>query len=197
MQILHLSDTHGQHHKLKKLPNADMIIHSGDISFSGSEDEIVDFIEWFCDLPYRYKIFIAGNHDSFLYSANIDGLPENCFYLCNSKIEIEGITLYGNPLFIEDIISGEYEENIDRIPHGIDILITHQPPYSILDLSGNINYGSRELLEKVSEIQPKYHLFGHIHDAYGIEKRDKTTFSNSAILDANYKLANKPFLFKF
>lgn len=197
MQILHLSDTHGQHHKLKKLPSADIIIHSGDISFSGSENEIVDFIEWFCDLPYRYKIFIAGNHDNFLYDANIDGLSENCFYLCNSKIEIEGITLYGNPLFMEDIISGEYEGNIDKIPHGIDILITHQPPHSILDLSGKINYGSQELLGKVSEIQPKYHLFGHIHDAYGIEKRDKTTFSNSAILDANYKLANKPFIFKY
>lgn len=197
MKILHLSDTHSQHHKLKKLPDADIIIHSGDVSFAGSESEIVDFIEWFCHLPYRYKIFIAGNHDNFLYAANIDGLPENCFYLCNSKIEIEDKTFYGNPLFMEDIISGEYEDNINKIPSGIDVLITHQPPHTILDLSGNINYGSRELLEKVLEIKPKYHLFGHIHDAYGLQKQSEITFINSAVLDANYNLTNKPSLFDY
>ncbi len=157
----------------------------------------MDFIKWFCALPYRYKIFIAGNHDNFLYGPKIDDLPKNCYYLYNSKIKIEGITFYGNPLFIEEIMSGEYEENINKIPHDIDVLITHQAPHSILDLAGNVNYGSKELLGKVLVIQPKYHLFGHIHDAYGIEKQGKTTFANSAVLDANYKLINKPYLFEY
>ena len=97
MLILHLSDTHSKHHELRNLPPADIIIHSGDISFAGSENEIMDFIEWFGGLPYKYKIFIAGNHDFCLYKANIDRLPENCFYLCNSSITIQGIRFYGVP----------------------------------------------------------------------------------------------------
>jgi predicted phosphodiesterase len=63
MQILHLSDTHNQHRQLGNLPAADVIIHSGDITFAGTGDEVLDFIEWFGSLSYQYKIFIAGNHD--------------------------------------------------------------------------------------------------------------------------------------
>jgi len=97
MLILHLSDTHSKHHELRNLPPADIIIHSGDISFAGSENEVMDFIEWFGALPYKYKIFIAGNHDDCLFGANIDGLPQNCFYLCNSSVTIQGVKFYGIP----------------------------------------------------------------------------------------------------
>ncbi len=196
MLILHLSDTHSKHHVLRNLPPADIIIHSGDISFAGSENEVMDFIEWFGGLPYKYKIFIAGNHDFCLFEANIDGLPENCFYLCNSSITIEGVKFYGLPMFMEDSMSGDYDTNIQKIPSDTNVLITHQPPYSILDYSANINHGDGNLLEIVLKTQPKYHLFGHIHGAYGIEKSEHTTFVNAAILSENYELMYEPILLK-
>jgi Icc-related predicted phosphoesterase len=192
--ILHLSDTHSKHHLLKNLPKADIIIHSGDVSFAGSESEIIEFIDWFGKLPYKYKIFVAGNHDDCLFGANIEGMPENCFYLCHSGVTIEGVKFYGISMFMEDVISGAYNNNILQIPIDTDILITHQPPYCILDFSANINYGDCILLQTVLKIQPKYHLFGHIHDAYGIEKIDNTTFVNAAILNQHYELAYKPVL---
>jgi len=196
MLILHLSDTHSKHHELRNLPPADIIIHSGDISFAGSENEVMDFIEWFGDLPYKYKIFIAGNHDDCLFGANIDGLPQNCFYLCNSGVTIQGIKFYGTPMFMEDAMSGDYDRNIQKIPSDTDVLITHQPPYCILDYSANKNYGDRNLLQIVLKTKPKYHLFGHIHKAYGIEKSEHTTFVNSSILSENYELINEPILLK-
>ena len=55
--ILHLSDTHSQHRRLAQLPDADVIVHSGDFTMAGTEQEVFDFINWFCDLPYRHKIF--------------------------------------------------------------------------------------------------------------------------------------------
>ena len=67
MRILHISDTHNSHKLLENLPNADIIIHSGDVSFSGSDNEVLDFLNWFCDLDYANKIFVAGNHDDCLY----------------------------------------------------------------------------------------------------------------------------------
>ena len=63
MNILHLSDTHNLHRQLSNMPAADIIVHSGDISFAGTGEEVLDFIEWLGDLDYKYKIFIAGNHD--------------------------------------------------------------------------------------------------------------------------------------
>ena len=78
MTILHLSDTHNQHRQLTDLPNADILIHSGDFTIVGTEQETIDFLNWFCDLPYRHKIFIAGNHDNCLYGATLSGLDKNC-----------------------------------------------------------------------------------------------------------------------
>jgi Icc-related predicted phosphoesterase len=196
MLILHLSDTHGKHHELRNLPPADIIIHSGDISFAGSENEVMDFIEWFGALPYEYKIFIAGNHDFCLFEANINGLPQNCFYLCNSSVTIQGVKFYGTPMFMEDVMSGDYDTNIQKIPSDTNVLITHQPPYCILDYSENINHGDHNLLQIVLKNQPKYHLFGHIHGAYGIEKSEHTTFVNAAILSENYELMYEPILLK-
>ena len=190
--ILHLSDTHGCHHQLPELPQADIIIHSGDVSFAGTEHEVMDFMEWFFSLPHSYKVFIAGNHDECLFDANIDGLPDNCFYLCNSQITIDNIKFYGIPMFMEDVLSGAYTKQIMSIPFNTDILITHQPPYGILDSSVNINYGDPDLLQTVLTIQPKYHLFGHIHDATGIEYTKKTTFVNTSLLDEQYKLNHSP-----
>ena len=196
MLILHLSDTHSKHHELSNLPPADIIIHSGDITFAGSENEAMDFIEWFGALPYKYKIFIAGNHDDCLFGANIDGLSQNLFYLCNSSVTIEGIKFYGTPRFLEDAISGDYDRNIQKIPSDTDILITHQSPKGILDCSANIHYGDSNLLQIVLKTKPKFHLFGHIHKAYGIEKSEHTTFVNASILSENYELINEPILLK-
>lgn len=200
MHILHLSDTHSFHRQLGSLPAADIIIHSGDISFAGTGDEIVDFINWFIELDYQYKIFIAGNHDFALEgkSPNIlqTYLPNNCYYLYNSGVKINDILFWGIPFFLfpeEDFL---YNNEINRIPNDTDILITHQPPHGILDHSGNKSFGSMHLHQKVTEIKPRYHLFGHIHDAYGTEKHAETTFSNAAMVDAQYQLVNNPILFE-
>ncbi|MDR0412935.1 MAG: metallophosphatase domain-containing protein [Dysgonamonadaceae bacterium] len=194
MRILHISDTHNQHHLLHDLPDADIIVHSGDMSENGTEDEVLDFLNWFEKLPYTYKIFIAGNHDTCLCGESIEGLSANCFYLCNSEVVIEGVKFYGMPLFMEDILSGEYNKNIRKIPKDVDVLITHHPPYGILDFADGSNFGCLNLLQFVSKNSPKYHLFGHVHANYGMAKSRQTTFVNASVLGVNYQLSNKPVL---
>lgn len=55
MKILPLPDTHGSHHKLRDLPEADVIVHSGDFTMNGSQQEAINFMNWFCDLPYKIR----------------------------------------------------------------------------------------------------------------------------------------------
>ena len=186
MKILHLSDTHGYHRRLRELPEADVVVHSGDFCMAGTEEETFDFINWFCDLPYKHKIFIAGNHDDCLYGAKIEGLDNNTHYLCNSRIEIEGIKFYGVPMFMEDCISGRENQNYAKITVATDILITHAPPYGILDSDEGVNYGSEKLLEKLTTLNLKAHLFGHIHSGHGVEMINGITFSNGSILQTDY-----------
>ncbi|WP_304396012.1 metallophosphoesterase [uncultured Duncaniella sp.] len=186
MKILHLSDTHGCHHRLQNLPEADVVVHSGDFCMVGSEQEAIDFVNWFCDLPYRHKILICGNHDVCLYGADIDGLDDNVHYLCNSGIEIDGLKFYGVPMFMGDCISDRQSRNYAKIPSDTDILITHSPAYGILDLDDNINYGSEEILDRLTALNLKAHLFGHIYAQHGMKSLNGTIFSNGAIMNSDY-----------
>ncbi len=192
MKILHLSDTHGCHRRLGELPAADVVVHSGDFTMSGSEAEAVDFLNWFCNLPHRHKIFICGNHDECLYRANIDGLSHNVHYLCNSGVEIDGVRFYGVPMFLADCVSERQNRNYAAIPDDTDVLITHAPPYGILDFDDNMHYGSEELLQRVTAVSPRLHLFGHIHCQHGITDNGITRFSNGAIMHVDYTDLHAP-----
>ena len=158
----------------------------GDFCMVGSEQEAIDFVNWFCDLPYRHKILICGNHDVCLYGADIDGLDDNVHYLCNSGIEIDGLKFYGVPMFMGDCISDRQSRNYAKIPSDTDILITHSPAYGILDLDDNINYGSEEILDRLTALNLKAHLFGHIHAQHGMKSLNGTIFSNGAIMNSDY-----------
>ena len=181
MKILHISDTHGKHQLLKDLPEADVIVHTGDITEDGTEEEVKDFIEWFGQLPYKHKIFIAGNHDNCLYGANIEGLPDNVHYLCNDGITIAGNKFYGVPMFLQDDLDGNLPELFGRIPDDTDVLLTHQPPLGILDEQDGINYGDYTLFKRVMDVRPKCHLFGHLHHTEKTQEVfRRVRFSNAA-----------------
>ena len=194
MRILHISDTHSKHRELHPLPDADMIIHSGDFTFAGSENEAYDFINWFCDLPFQQKILIAGNHDMCMYGVDsIDGLPNNVHYLCNNSIEIGKVTFFGIPMFMEVIMDGSFDRMINDIPDNTNVLITHQAPYGFCDEYNGHHCGDRVLREKIDMLPSlRCHLFGHQHEANAIIVRNGITFSNAAVLNNQYNLIANP-----
>ena len=197
IDILHLSDTHGQHKNLKSLPEADVIVHSGDFTFAGSEEEAYDFMNWFCNLPYKHKIFIAGNHDMCMYGADhIDGLSRNVHYLYNNSVVIDGIKFYGIPMFMEDCMDGNLDVFINNIPDDTDVLITHMPPKGTCDLAnygkGPEHRGNATLAELLKKLHPTCHLFGHEHDAYGKTIKENVISSNACVVDSRYNLINNP-----
>lgn len=104
MHILYLSDTHGHHRALKDLPKADLIVHSGDIGFTGTDVEFTNFIYWFTKLEYRHKILVGGNHDCYLEEEDAKQirklLPKNCYCLCHRGVTIEGLKFWGVLLFV-------------------------------------------------------------------------------------------------
>lgn len=197
MKILHISDTHGFHEEFRNMPDADVIVHSGDFTFAGSSCECSEFVSWFCSLPYRHKVFIAGNHDACMYGAvGISGLPDNVHYLCGTGIAIDGLKFYGVPMFMEECMDGSYDERIRNIPDDTDILVTHQPPKGMCDLAdygrGPEHRGYAPLAEKIAGMRLKCHLFGHEHDAYACGTIGGTIYSNAAVLDDKYRIDAEP-----
>ena len=183
MRILQISDTHSRHRKLKRLPSADVIVHCGDFADNGTEGEVLDFLNWFIELPYPHKIFVTGNHDLCLWDAeNIEDLPDNVHFLQDRGCEINGVKFFGLA----------YNHPEEQIPHSIDVLVTHEPPIMILDKSSGIHWGNAPLWNKVLEVKPRYHLFGHAHEANGIKEKDGIIFSNGAVLDDVMNMRYKP-----
>lgn len=209
MTITCLSDTHGLHRRIKDIKLADMIIHAGDISNFGEEHQVLDFLNWFSNLPHQYKIFIAGNHDFFFERETkpyIDKkMPENVIYLNDSGCTIEGITIYGSPItprFMDWAFNRDRGKVIEKhwnlIPDNTEILITHGPPFGKMDANANnFRTGCEDLLKTVNKIKPNYHIFGHIHEAYGMTYNEHTTFINASILDEHYRVKNKPIVVEY
>lgn len=122
-KITFISDTHNYHKLLTNdLPGGDILIHTGDISSMGYLHEVNSFCKWFNELDnYKYKIFIAGNHDWFFhdnwkafteFGANrhksaprqtADKINElldsykNIIYLQDSSVIIDGLKIWGSP----------------------------------------------------------------------------------------------------
>ena len=64
LRFVCVSDTHGRHRELTPLlPAGDVLLHAGDFCASGELEEVRDFARWLRDLPYGWKVVIAGNHD--------------------------------------------------------------------------------------------------------------------------------------
>ena len=186
MKILQISDTHNRHRQLTNLPEADVIVHCGDFADNGTEGEVLDFLNWFIDLPYPHKIFVAGNHDLCLWDADgIADLPDNVYFLQDKGVTIDGVTFFG--------IAYNHSESL--IPEGTNIVVTHEPPIMILDQSAGIHWGNAPLFKRIMEIKPRYHLFGHAHESYGIVKQNDIIFSNASVLDDQYRLRHSPKLF--
>lgn len=211
MNITYISDTHGKHYQMTDdLPGGGIIIHAGDVSNRGLISEIKDFLDWFSKLPYTHKIFIAGNHDFGFEDIRHNSdegikIPNGVTYLQDDSVIIEGIKIYGSPWqprFFDWAFNVDRGEAIAKkwsvIPSDVDILITHGPPYGILDKTerGDV-VGCEELYFKVFDVKPKVHVFGHIHEGYGMKEISDVTFINASSLNARYTYKNKPVVFEY
>ena len=123
-------------------------------------------------------------------------------YLEDESVEVLGLKIYGSPstnfwkewgFYYPD---EEMNEIWSKIPNDIDILITHVCPLSDLDFVDGNHAGCPGLRRAVERIQPSLHIFGHVHESYGVSKIGKTTIANVSILDKLRHVAHKPMLFE-
>jgi Icc-related predicted phosphoesterase len=56
--------------------------------------------------------------------------------------------------------------------------------------------GCYDLNQRVLDIKPKLHCFGHIHSGYGIVPEDSTKFINTSVLNESYEYTQKPITLK-
>ena len=214
VKVVCISDTHGRTdaEKFPQIPDGDILIHAGDISERGNVDHITKFNDWLGTLPHQYKIVIGGNHDKMLDDTLMETARTmkrkltNCIYLESNAVYIKGIKFYGCPYTRNggtqnhafQMSTEELKSRWEKISRDVDILITHMPPFGILDLKSNDPepVGCKHLLQAVTErINPKLHVFGHIHGSHGCQEIGTTMFVNASTVCG--PVFNQPIIFEY
>lgn len=204
MKLVIFSDSHCTHEDLD-IPDGDWLIFAGDMCSYGDRKEAKRFIKWMEELPHKVKIAICGNHDWPFYKDSEYGKKfKTVHYLQDSSVTINGIKVYGSPWqpkfcnWAFNLSRGEeLKAKWDMIPKDTDILITHCPPAETFDYSGGMPLGCVDLKEAVERIEPKVHIFGHIHRQHGVKSKNGITYVNGSIVDDyNFKI-NDPIVLDY
>jgi len=202
-RLWHISDTHMNHEKLVVPPDIDIVVHSGDASNARdpyrNESELVSFLCWFSGLSIPNKVFVPGNHDTSLERGLIkrewvESLGINL--LLTEERTIDGLKFWGSPYtprfgdwaFMKDRskINSVWEE----IPEAVDVVVTHGPPYGVLDATYTRSnttelVGCRALMKQLARRQVKFVLFGHIHATADIRNAGTRTIGGSDTVYSN------------
>lgn len=203
MRIVCLSDTHNQHADLK-VPPGDVLVHTGDVTSRGWTSEVAAFLGWFAAQPHPHKLFIAGNHN-FMFERSIDDaralVPPGVTYLEDEGVTVRGLHFWGSPVtppfqgwaFNRD--TAEIRSHWDRIPDDVDVLLTHGPALGVRDAlrPSGAHAGCPELRQTLdTRLKPRLHVFGHIHEGYGVQQDGDLISVNASVLDHRYRLLNDP-----
>lgn len=215
MKIIAISDTHGLHRNLT-VPDGDLILFAGDFTGGGTVTDysnLKDFVGWLRELPHRWKVMIAGNHDFIVEERGEFWMGALCalngiHYLQDSSVTVGGLKIWGSPWQPRFF---NWAFNLDRgpalaekwaqIPPDTDILLTHGPPSLILDETDTgRSVGCEELLARLEDRgldSIRLHVFGHIHESYGQEEETlcggaKRLFVNASIWDHIGRKLNEP-----
>jgi predicted phosphodiesterase len=176
LTLVCVADTHGFHDGLQ-VPDGDIFLHAGDLTQRGTRPQLEAVNAWLTRLPHRHKVVIAGNHD-FLFQDEphaARALLTGATYLEDGEVTVEGLRIWGSPWqpwFYDWAFNLGRGRDIDAkwrlIPEGIDVLVTHGPPYGLGDtVWGGEHVGCQDLLRHLRRVKPRLHLFGHIHEARG------------------------------
>jgi Icc-related predicted phosphoesterase len=123
----------------------------------------------------------------------------NAEYLQDKAYEYRGVHFYGSP-WTPELVNWAFYLNDDElrdrwelIPDDVEVLITHTPPFGILDRdSSGRNCGCRELQRRLVDLHPRFHCFGHIHASAGTTSINGTTFVNASMVNRRYLIARSP-----
>jgi Icc-related predicted phosphoesterase len=214
VRFVHVSDTHGHHREViiprgdVLLHTGDLIgNYCQDANLAPLYEDVV---LWLRELSERFDkvIVIGGNHDTPLEAAALrvlSALTKNCHYLNGEgdsgcgMIEHRGLRIWGCPISVSRAeafgvryVSDAFERTAEarravwseRLPDGVDVLLTHVPPAGILAGEG---VGCVQLSRRLMAMErpPRVHCFGHDHSFLGCEcdMDQRTAYLNGAQLD--------------
>jgi hypothetical protein len=192
MRIVSIADTHELHRELE-VPDGHVLIPRAILPFFRSSHRSITSStngSGNCRTDTRWSCPATTSSSS--KEPRHRTIIKNATLLTDSGVEVAGLRIWGSP--VTPLYGGAFgmPNSADRrrhwaqVPDGIDILVTHGPPLGILDHApgSQRKEGDPELLEAVLRVEPRLHVFGHIHYGYGTQQIENTLFVNAAVFTA-------------
>jgi Icc-related predicted phosphoesterase len=147
---------------------------------------------------------IAGNHD-FAFGNHVHPTDLPWTYLEDAETAVGGLRVYGTPwvpnlpfwAFYGD--ERKLELRAAAIPEGIDVLVTHGPPFGYADLcspnapSAGTRVGEPAIEAHLQRIKPRAVVCGHIHENWGVyEHPSGASIYSVSIMDDLYEPREEP-----
>ena len=225
MRIVALSDQHGH---LPVVPACDLLLVGGDVcpdrigSFDADQNPAQQktwFDEkarpWLAAAPAAHRVLTWGNHDwcGEAFDFGADGparAPANRLQIVVDQLtsvpngSSRPVSIWASPwsnafmtwAFMKT--PGDLADLYATIPEGIDILMSHQPPFGHGDLFEDVvsarheHPGSHELLATIDRVRPRLVICGHFHAGFGCFRRGNTLIYNVAVVNDEYQLIRQP-----
>jgi len=185
-----MADTHARYDRYDPgaFPTCDVFLFAGDVAVE-TEAQLRAFDRWLGRLPVERAYLTPGNHD-FVFETKPDAALENGRCLLHESTTLQGVSFFGSPFqpaFFDLAFNRPRGEALRSlwadIPETTDVLLTHTPPAGVLDVParcGDEGVGCGALRRRLEELSVDLHVFGHVHEDYGVERRQGTTFVNAA-----------------
>jgi Icc-related predicted phosphoesterase len=208
IRIVHMSNSYNFFSRSSShafLPKGDILVHSGDFSLEGTDEDFAQFDGWLKTMKhhYHYRIVVLGLRDVRRYGVDWEVmkalLPHATHVLCHEEVTVMGLRFYGCPwnwghdvdYSVRSIAPTSTSGRFEDIPPGVHVLVTHGAAFGTLDTKGRdksiMHLGSRDLAEHVALMRPGLHLHGHVCSARGVSPASKHSASplvlNSCVCD--------------
>jgi len=208
------ADLHGN---LPDVPECDVLVIAGDVCPDSPNldlslsSEAAHWQAWWCDNALRdwlnaldcEVVAIWGNHDFVGESQEpaireiVESLPWTL--LQDSEARVAGLRVWGTP-WVPNLLRWAFyasdealEHRAQLIPAGLDLLVTHGPPYGARDrVSRGWYVGDASINRAIERARPDVTICGHIHEARGAASVSGLPVYNVSAVDETYTLYDTP-----
>ncbi len=192
MKVLCIADIHGsaEEEKLKNLKalKPDLILVAGDITNFGGRKSAEKIINSLFTISSRIYA-VPGNCDT---PEVLQFLEERGMALHGKSTTIGAVGIFGAGGSPRTPFATPFELSEEEISHllqkgyeeirgaGVKILLSHSPPFGILDrTSAGVHAGSMAVRKFIEEREIDYVICGHIHEASGAVRFNDTVVINT------------------
>lgn len=210
-RIAAMSDLHGFQ---PPVPDADLVIIAGDVCVDRVNGLTANLAPdrqaaWFETKirPWVRRFAVPtlvtwGNHD-FIHERDLVATTRgNLQIVVDDLVVVNGLRVWLTP-WSNQFMNWNWMKKpealapiYDRIPIGIDVLVSHQPPYGCGDRYPNLetgqyeHVGSQELLATIRRVAPQVVICGHLHAGYGVHYVDGIPVYNVSVVNDAYQLVH-------